>query len=253
MRPWLQKEKKGWLVRWRDFHGNKQSSATLPDETQARRFAQMISMQLSQQLSLEASLIKTTTFRDAVELWLSSLPLRSQSSRKTYHTVIAHCVAKLGDYNLAAISPLMLLRYGKGRMSEVAAGTYSLEVGILHRVFAFARDNMLVSVDPSQSLHSLPRQAKKHRCLSWQEESELLARVATYAPQEMARMVPHPGQALDQLGHPRQGPPIRPETLGARPRRPAAIVGAPALVCGPPARQRAAPPTRPLSTAATSG
>jgi hypothetical protein len=33
----------------------------------------------------------------------------------------------------------------------------------------------------------------------------------------MARMVSHPGQALDQLGHPRQGPQIRPETLGARP------------------------------------
>lgn len=33
----------------------------------------------------------------------------------------------------------------------------------------------------------------------------------------MARMVPHPGQALDQLGHPRQGPQIRPEALGARP------------------------------------
>jgi hypothetical protein len=29
-------------------------------------------------------------------------------------------------------------------------------------------------------------------------------------------MVPHPGQALDQLGHPRQGPQIRPEALGAR-------------------------------------
>jgi hypothetical protein len=30
-------------------------------------------------------------------------------------------------------------------------------------------------------------------------------------------MVPHPRQALDQLGHPRQGPQIRPEALGARP------------------------------------
>jgi len=33
----------------------------------------------------------------------------------------------------------------------------------------------------------------------------------------MARMVPHSGQARDQLGHPRQGPQIRPEALGARP------------------------------------
>ena len=33
----------------------------------------------------------------------------------------------------------------------------------------------------------------------------------------MARMVPHPGHALDQRGHPRQGPQIRPEALGARP------------------------------------
>ncbi len=30
-------------------------------------------------------------------------------------------------------------------------------------------------------------------------------------------MVSHPRQALDPLGHPRQGPPIRPEALGARP------------------------------------
>jgi hypothetical protein len=32
----------------------------------------------------------------------------------------------------------------------------------------------------------------------------------------MARMVPHAGQPLDQLGHPRQSPQIRPEALGAR-------------------------------------
>jgi hypothetical protein len=32
----------------------------------------------------------------------------------------------------------------------------------------------------------------------------------------MARMVSHPSQVLDELGHPRQGPQIRPEALGAR-------------------------------------
>jgi hypothetical protein len=49
----------------------------LPDEIQARRFAQMIANQLSQQLALESTLIKTSTVRDTVELWLASVPVRN--------------------------------------------------------------------------------------------------------------------------------------------------------------------------------
>ncbi len=68
------------------------------------------------------------------------------------------------------------------------------------------------------------------------------------APPSSARSAwPPAAGSTDPSPSPRRAP------LGAPPRRAAAVAGAQASLCGPPARRRAEPPRCPVSTAGTSG
>ena len=190
MRPWLEQKAKGWLVRWRDFHGQKKSSALLPDEIQARRFAQMIASQLSQQLALESTLLKTSTVRDTVQLWLASVPVRNPQSTASYRRWLeAAFLKRLGDRNLASIRPLDLYRFAKDRIRSLQPWSYQAEINTIRRVFRFACDNLLLSVDPAADLHPPAAHSSKHRCLTWKEEIELLQVLQQSNPKFLPRLL----------------------------------------------------------------
>jgi len=192
MRPWIEPSRDGsqHRVRWRDFHGQKKSSAFFPDEIQARRFAQMIAHQLSQQLALESTLLKTSTVRDTVELWLASVPVRNPETARSYRRWLeASFLKKLGDRNLASIRPLDLFHFARERIRALQPWSYQAEVNTIRRVFAFARDNLLLSVDPALSLHAPTAHSEKHRCLTWKEELELLRVLAQCNPKWLPRIL----------------------------------------------------------------
>ena len=177
-KPWLEKIKSGgWLVRWRDHWKVTQSSKTLPTEIQARRYAQMIALQLSQQISFESELVKVMTVRDCAELWLATVPVQADSLTH-YRTSLTVFLAAMGDRNLQSIRPLDLGTFFVQRRSELSSYSYSMQVGLIKRLFKFAVDNLMIAVDPAQALRAPQGESSMHRCLSWEEEVQFFAYLA---------------------------------------------------------------------------
>jgi integrase len=173
MHLWVESDTRGWRVRWRDYFGQKKSSPFFSTQIHAQRFAEMIAHQLAEQEGVSGPLSSTMTVRDAVEIFSKTQVWSSLTRRTNDYAMESAFLPRFGSLPLASIRPLDLGQYLCSRRESLSEWTYYWEQGLIKRLFRWAKANMLIAVDPAQNFRPRQPHSSKHRCLSWQEESQL--------------------------------------------------------------------------------
>lgn len=141
----------------------------------------MIVHQLAEQVGLSGPLTSNTRVGEAVELFLSTQTWASPRTRVNRQGLLAVAfLPQFADLPIASLRPLDLARYLGERRNRLSPGSYHCEEGLIKQIFRWAKENLMIPVDPAQHFHSPRGASNKHQCLSWQKELRLLEALRTY-------------------------------------------------------------------------
>ncbi len=170
----------GWQVRIRK-HGHPLQVKTFRTRGEAEAWATVTESEMVRGVFLERSTSERTTLADVLNRYVSEV-LPGKRSQQQVRSAASIVTGHLGEYSLAALSPVILAQYRDARLSTgVTSQTVRHELSLVSRVLTLAMKEWGITLPHGNACLQIkmPVQAKsRDRRLQGDEETRLLAECA---------------------------------------------------------------------------
>jgi integrase len=176
--PWIEQHGPGYRVAWRDQAGRKQHTPhSYPTTQEAEAKKQEITRQLARKALLQRADASQTPIRETARAWLASLPIADITRASYERSILKPFLQHFAGRSVSTITRQDLSAYFAARRGQVQVSTLGRDFSILRSFLECATEEYLLPTNPAKHIR-IPRVHKSPGlCLSFEQESRLLAAV----------------------------------------------------------------------------